>query len=150
MVTFRQATQDDIPFLVSLRRATMKEHVERAGREFDELEQRARVLYRFDCAEIITMNGENVGLLKVARDQDPWALIQIQLLPAYQGRGRGRQIIETVLAEAQAADKPVVLDVFITNPARRLYERLGFRIVGQGRASLLMQRDPSRPLPLNP
>jgi ribosomal protein S18 acetylase RimI-like enzyme len=42
-----------------------------------------------------------------------------------------RQILEKLLADAAQARVSVSLSVLRTNPARKLYERLGFRIVGQ-------------------
>jgi ribosomal protein S18 acetylase RimI-like enzyme len=55
-------------------------------------------------------------------------VIQIQLVPRLQGRGLGRQLLEEFLAEAKAAGKDVVLNVPKASPAKKLYERLGFRV----------------------
>ncbi len=119
----------------------MWEHFENSGLPVDETDQRNRVLYRFDCARIITMSGEDIGLLKVARDVDPWELIQIQLLPKYQRQGLGKALLDVVLAEARSARKSVVLGVLRANPARRLYERLGFQVIGQSDSAYRMRFD---------
>jgi ribosomal protein S18 acetylase RimI-like enzyme len=66
-------------------------------------------------------------LLKAYRDATEWHLVQLQIDPHYQGRGLGEQIIKTLLAGAQADALPVSLKVLKGNPAKRLYERLGFR-----------------------
>ena len=57
-------------------------------------------------------------------------LVDVALLPAVRGRGIGTGLLEDLLAEAREAGRPVRLKVVLTNPARRLYERLGF--VGLG------------------
>jgi ribosomal protein S18 acetylase RimI-like enzyme len=130
-LTFRQATETDIPFLLELRRRTMSEHLRASGIEPSESERRARVLASFDCAEIILLAGAPVGLLKVVRGPDNWGLVQIQIVPEKQGRGFGSTILEKLLADAVNAQVTVRLSVLKVNPARQLYERLGFRIVGQ-------------------
>jgi ribosomal protein S18 acetylase RimI-like enzyme len=130
-LTFRPATEADIPFLLELRRQTMSEHLRASGIEPSESERRARVLVSFDCAEIILLAGAPVGLLKVVRGADNWDLVQIQIVPEKQGRGFGTGILERLLADAVQAQVSVSLSVLRSNPARRLYERLGFRIVSE-------------------
>ena len=130
-LTFRPATEADIPFLLELRRRTMSEHLQASGIEPSESERRARVLASFDCAEIVLLAGAPVGLLKVVRGPDNWDLVQIQILPEKQGRGFGTTILEKLLADAVNAQVTVSLSVLKVNPARQLYERLGFHIVAQ-------------------
>lgn len=140
---FRRATESDLEFLIDLRRVTMWKHFENSGCPIDERAQLERVLYRLDCAEIITSAEGDIGLLKVVRETDPWELAQIQLAPAHQGRGLGAALVERVLAEATAAGRSVVLGVLYANPARHLYARLGFRVVGEADHGYLMRFDPA-------
>jgi ribosomal protein S18 acetylase RimI-like enzyme len=130
-LTFRPAAEADVPFLLELRRQTMTEHLQRSGVEASDSERIERVRANFDCAEIILLAGTPVGLLKVVRSQDNWDLVQIQILPQQQGGGLGSNILRTLLAAADAAGVSVSLSVLRANPARGLYERLGFRIVGE-------------------
>ena len=123
----RPAVLADEPFLMRLRRLTMDEHIERVGKVADDAAHRARVLVNFEAAKIVCLDGEPIGLLKDYRAENEWMLVQIQLLPEHQGKGFGEQLIRTVLAQAEAAGLPVALSVLRGNPARRLYERLGFR-----------------------
>jgi len=88
-----------------------------------------RVLFRLDCAQVILLANQPVGLLKVSRDGKDWDLIQIQLAPSFQGQGFGTQLIQSVITEARHAGASLKLDVLKANPARRLYERLGFTVV---------------------
>ena len=130
-LAFRAATEADVPFLLELRRATMSEHLRASGVEPSESERRQRVLASFDCAEIILLAGNPIGLLKVVRSPDEWHLVQIQILPEQQGKGFGSSILEKLLGDAVQARVGVSLSVLKANPARQLYERLGFRVVGQ-------------------
>lgn len=77
---------------------------------------------------VVQVGGENAGWLELRPDGDKWLyLAEIGLLPAYRNRGLGTRIIKDVFAYADAHGLDVELQVLVTNPARRLYERLGFR-----------------------
>ena len=47
----------------------------------------------------------------------------------YQRRGIGSKLVERLLAEARSARLPLRLRVLRVNPAFRLYQRMGFRVV---------------------
>jgi GNAT superfamily N-acetyltransferase len=56
--------------------------------------------------------------------------LAIAVSPARRGTGVGAAMLDRLLADARAAGLPgVSLSVRATNPARRLYERFGFRPV---------------------
>jgi ribosomal protein S18 acetylase RimI-like enzyme len=130
-LTRRPAITDDVPFLMGLRRRTMDAHLSASGASTDDDEHLARLMDRFDCAEVLLQDGVPVGLLKVSRDRAQWKLIQIQLVPQLQGQGLGADLLARVIAEADNANVTVALSVLKTNPARALYERLGFAVVGE-------------------
>jgi N-acetylglutamate synthase-like GNAT family acetyltransferase len=131
MLGLRKALESDVPFLVQLRHETMYTHLQNSGVELDSDAQLARVMYQFDCAQIILIDRRAVGLLKVNRNSNPWNLIQIQLSPMVQGQGLGESLVACVLEEARNAGVNVELSVLKANPAKRLYERLGFRVVDE-------------------
>jgi GNAT superfamily N-acetyltransferase len=51
---------------------------------------------------------------------------QLFILPAHQGQGVGRHLVENLIAEAAHAGLPIRLRVLRVNPARLFYEKLGF------------------------
>lgn len=63
--------------------------------------------------------------------------------PTRQGRGLGTEIVRNLLAEAAAARVPVELQVLKVNPARRLYERLGFTVFAEATIHYRMRADPA-------
>jgi ribosomal protein S18 acetylase RimI-like enzyme len=138
-VSLRPAREDDVPFLLALREQTMEGHFRASGAEPSRDAHLERVRVRFECAQIIEHEGRPAGLFKVARDGLDWQLIQIQLAPELQGQGVGERLIRELIGEARRAGASVSLHVLHANPARRLYERLGFRIVGEGEHEYLMQ-----------
>ena len=71
--------------------------------------------------------GEPVGLAFLAvRGAEAW-IGGVGVAPAARGRGIGRRLMEAVLAEGP---RPVTLEVIEQNqPAKRLYDSLGFELV---------------------
>ena len=92
----------------------------------------------------IILSGETpVGRMLVAGMETAILLIDIALLPEYRNAGIGTELIQGLLNEAAAAGKAVQLHVFASNPAKHLYERLGFSQVGLDAAYLEMMWVPA-------
>ena len=116
----------------------MSEHLARVNAARDDASQLARVLLQFEHARIVSIGGQDAGLLKAYREQSQWYIAQIQISPQFQGQGLGRAIIEKVLEQASRERLPTALKVLTGNPARRLYEALGFKEISQEDAEHLM------------
>ena len=57
--------------------------------------------------------------------------LSVCVLPGYRGAGLGAELVGAAVAEARRRGLPALsLSVEEGNPARRLYERLGFRPAG--------------------
>jgi GNAT superfamily N-acetyltransferase len=76
--------------------------------------------------DIVLIAGQPAGRLYIHRGSDEIRLMDIALVPEFRGAGLGTQLIQDVLAEGERVGKPVTIHVEVFNPARRLYERLGF------------------------
>ena len=61
--------------------------------------------------------------------------------PKHRGQGVGTRLLERLLAEAGSRFHAVSLSVSPQNRALRLYERLGFEVVGSEGGSYTMKRD---------
>jgi ribosomal protein S18 acetylase RimI-like enzyme len=91
---------------------------------------------------LIEVDGAPVGRLYVVRAEDDIRLVDIGLLPEHRGRGIGRQLLSELAAEADERQRTVSLQVERSNPARRLYERLGFEQVADDGVYVAMRRQP--------
>jgi len=66
--------------------------------------------------------------------------LSIGVLPAQRGRGVGTSLLAALIKSARELGRPALsLSVEADNPARRLYERFGFQVVGGVSASLTMR-----------
>lgn len=128
VVNFRPACDADLPYLLALRQRTMDPHFHAAGLPCAESDHWLRIHLRYDCARLILLAGQTVGLLKLVKEGTIWDLIQLQLDPEVQGSGLGTRLLREIQQEARLAGAAVQLSVFKSNPAQHLYQRLGFII----------------------
>ena len=92
--------------------------------------------------DLIVSGAEVLGRLYVDRGEHAWSVLDIALLPQHQRKGIGKRLLRHLLAEAGAAGKPVRLHVEQANPARRLYQRLGFEQIEDQGIYLLLECKP--------
>lgn len=138
----RPATEADRELCWRVVQQTMRPYIA-ATWGWDDADQRARFDAAFEPGdrEIIELDGRPIGVLRVDSTGSPVRLLNIQLLPAFQRQGHGTAIIEAVVR--RAPERPVWLQVLKANPARSLYERLGFRVIGHTDSHWQMLRRPS-------
>jgi ribosomal protein S18 acetylase RimI-like enzyme len=86
--------------------------------------------------EVLLADGERVGRLLTTRVGSATHVVDLAVHPDHQGRGLGTAALAAVLASAEG---PVRLTVRAGNPARRLYERLGFVVVADRGTDLEME-----------
>ncbi|MBA4185763.1 MAG: GNAT family N-acetyltransferase [Acidobacteria bacterium] len=136
-IDFRQILPDDFEFLWRLHNAALKIYVEKTW-GWNEDWQRANFKNTFNPSngEIIVACGADAGFLRIIEKETETLLASIRLSPEFQNKGIGTQIIKNLLAESE---KPVKLQVLKVNPARALYERLGFEVVGETDTHFLMK-----------
>ncbi len=122
-------TKEDLPWLFDLHKAALKEYVEQIW-AWDEAWQQDYFYKKFNQnSQLIMLDGKRVGRVTVEEKSDHIFLAYIALLPAYQNKGIGTEVISSVMKEASDKGKPLTLTVLCSNPAKALYERLGFVIV---------------------
>ncbi|MDJ0521986.1 MAG: GNAT family N-acetyltransferase [Planctomycetota bacterium] len=90
--------------------------------------------------DIVTIGGKDAGYLLVRDDGDVITGLAVVLLPRYQRRGVGTRLVQGVIDRATAEGKPVVIRVLRGNPAKRLYERLGFEAFEETETHIRMRR----------
>ena len=74
--------------------------------------------------------AHDAGWLWLDQRAETIHLLDIALLPAFRGQGIGTRCLQTLMQQAAISDRALTIYVEAGNPARRLYERLGFVPVG--------------------
>ena len=93
---------------------------------------------------IILLDGDPVGRLVLDRGIESIDLVDICLAPYVQRHGVGSRLITGLQHEADARGVEVRLSVHVSNPARRLYDRLGFDAADVSDVSGASDRDRDR------
>lgn len=152
-ITFRPEQPDDEPFLCCLYASTRTGEMALTGWPAEQQEAFLRQQFHFQTLhyrryyngasfEIILHDERPIGRIYVHRGAEDIRLMDIALLPEYRSAGIGTWVTRNLLDEAARSQKPVTLHVEPYNPAVRLYQRLGFRVVEQCGANLFMEWRP--------
>lgn len=111
--------------------------------QFNAQREHYRRYYPGASFQVIEYQARPIGRLYVDRWDKEIRVMDIILLPEYCGQGLGSQILRAVLEEGQRAGKIVTVHVERFNPARRLYQRLGFNLAEDKGVYHLMRWTPS-------
>jgi GNAT superfamily N-acetyltransferase len=141
-LAFRSTRVEDFDFALALYVETIKPYTIAYMEWVEAVEsERFARLWRPQDSRIIVCDGADIGWMEADATGMEIFLKQLYVAPAMQRRGIGTQVMQTLLAEWAPLHKPVVLGVIKNNPARRLYERLGFAVVGETAMKFMMRRE---------
>ncbi len=140
-ISLRPVVEEDDPFLMEVYASTREEEL--VG--WDDIQKSVfvQMQYKLQKADyekkypeashdIILLDGVAIGRIWVDRTQpDEIRGVDIAILPQYRNSGVGFQLIQELLDEARAGNKPFRIHVTSFNRAIRLYERMGFVKTGE-------------------
>lgn len=141
-ITLRPEQPEDEPFLFDVYAGTRQEELDAAGwppavrsaflnMQFKAQRQGYRSSFPQADFQIILANGHAVGRMVVNRAPGELMLVDIALLPEHRSHGMGTALLKQLLREAEASGKPLRLSVIKGQRAGRLYQRLGFKKIGE-------------------
>jgi ribosomal protein S18 acetylase RimI-like enzyme len=97
-----------------------------------------RTPYAGASFDVIEVAGEPAGRLYVHRGERDVHVIEIGLVAARRGQGIGERLLMALRDEAQATGRRLTIHVDAQNAARRLYERIGLRVVSDAQPPYLL------------
>ena len=106
--------------------------------QFDAQRRHYQEHYPGASFQVVLVDGAPAGRLSIARWPEEVRVVDIALLPEYRNIGVGTVLLRRILCEAGAEGKRVTVHVDRVNPARRLYERLGFSSTTDDGVHILM------------
>lgn len=149
MISLRPITPEDESFLAALYASTREQELAQTNWSDDQKAMFCRMQFNAQTKDyqrnypdasfdIIERDSVAAGRLLVLRSDEKIHVIDIALLPEHRGAGIGTKFLKELQAEAKAAGKPLSIHVEQFNPARRLYERLGFKQIEEKGVYLLL------------
>lgn len=136
-VTLRAALPEEAAFLFQVYASTRFDELAPLGwsdeqvgvflaQQFAAQQQHYQIHFADAAFQVILVDGKPAGRVSVARREAAFLIVDLALLPQYQGAGIGTRLVCDILAEAERLGKPVQLHVEKENRAVGLYRRLGF------------------------
>ena len=141
-VSLKMATEKDKEFCRRVHHEAYRNVVVRQFGAWDESLQDILFLKKWNPAtlDVIHVNDEPAGSIRRDVLPDHIWIAEIQLLPAFQGRGIGSDMLKRLMNEATRNAISVRLQVLKANDrARMLYQRLGFRVTAETDRHFLME-----------
>ena len=147
--SFRNCTLEDFDFLFKLKKENFKWYVDKiwGWKDNDQKEDEDKNTHKehnqkerleqdlkehLNHKRIILVDDKPVGIYAVHTTQDGDLFInEISILKEYQNKGIGKKILEEQLKENHEKGIRTILQVFKDNPAKKLYEQLGFKVYGE-------------------
>jgi ribosomal protein S18 acetylase RimI-like enzyme len=129
----RRVKTSDEPFMRRLHKAAYHDVVVRQFGAWDDEVQYALLTQKWipEKFEIIEMGGEPIGCISVEESPEKVFVAELVILPEFQSRGIGGELMRSEIAGARQMGKPICLQVLSKNEkARAFYERLGFVVDG--------------------
>jgi len=152
-ISFRPERPEDEPFLYRLYVSTREPEMrmvtwpdeQKAAflrQQFEAQTLHYKTHYANAEYSIVLYDGKPAGRLYLHQQPTDLRIMEVLLAPEYRGSGIGTMLLRDILDRAAAAGHSVSIHVEQENPARALYERLGFRQIDTFGVYLLMEWKP--------
>ena len=127
----RNCTYDDFELLFNLKKLCMKWYIEKIYGWDDEVQKtktRNEINRNINDMKIIEVDGRGIGVTTFSKSEEYYRVGLIMIHPDYQNNGIGASIISNYIDMAKKDGKRIIIKTYKKNPARKLYERLGFTL----------------------
>jgi putative acetyltransferase len=140
-IVLRPARLEDFDYCSDLYFAEMERTI--ADLKLDKAAHAASFRGRWEATEVrlIMLDGADIGWLQATTNEDALYLGQLFVAPAFQRQGIGTEVMKHLIIEATFTGRSVTLGVVKTNPALRLYRRLGFQTTNEDDRKFHMRRE---------
>ena len=143
-IEFRKCEYNDLDFIVNLKELCFKWYIEKIY-GWDINVQKSKTLNELDRhindMRIIMFDNEDIGITTFYEDDEAYIVGLIAIHPNYQKRGIATMIINEYINIAQHNNKKIKIKTYKENPAKNLYERLGFKIYNEDETHVHMSID---------
>ena len=141
-IELRPALDQDFEYCRRLYFAEMKWIIEELHLDGAAQETVFREQWNPTQVRLIVLDGTDVGWIQTIAQADELFVAQMFVDRPFQRMGIGTEVMQGLIYKAQRSNQSVRLNVVKINPARKLYERLGFQITHEDDRKVYMKRDP--------
>jgi ribosomal protein S18 acetylase RimI-like enzyme len=143
-LTKRPATEADTEFARKTHHTSYRDVIVKQFGDFEEKVQDEFFAksWKPETHQILLYGDEECGYFSYEVFDDHIFAHELVLLPAFQGKGIGSQVLQDLMEEAKRRGLPVRLQVLRENKAQHLYRKLGFKDAGSTDTHIQMEFDP--------
>ena len=140
----RKYEENDYDFIYNVKKIVYKKYVDEFFGGWDDAVQHKMfddfLASESENIEIILADSKEIGFVNgKLLPSGEYEQGNICILPEWQGKGIGTELLNKIIAEHKGHS--IVLRVFKSNPAKHLYERLGFTTYDETRTHFLMRKN---------
>jgi len=154
MIQLRPVEEKDAAFIEAVYRTTREaelsltnwsEYQKSAFTSMQSAAQLADYKTKFPDArfQIIIYNKKEAGRFYTCETGNEIRLLDITILPEFTGQGIGTNLLHRLIQRSNKVQKKISLHVITSNPALRLYQRLGFVLIKNDGFRYYMEREPA-------
>ena len=133
-ITFRNCEYNDCDFILNLKELGMKWYIEKIY-GWDTDIQREKTKHEIENHKndmrIIEIDNNDIGVTTFYEENNEYVVGLIIVHPDYRGKGVATNIIKEYIDIAKKNNKNIKIKTYKFNPAKKLYERLGFKIYNE-------------------
>ena len=133
-IEFRNCEYSDVDFILKLKELCFKWYIEIIY-GWDINIQREKTIEELDehinDMKVITLDNKDIGITSFYEEEGLYVVGMIMIHPNYQNKGIATNIINEYIKIAKKDNKRIILKTYKENPARKLYERLGFKLYNE-------------------
>lgn len=141
---FRKCKYSDADYILKLKELCIKWYIEIIYGWNTEV-QREKTIHELqkhkDDMRILIKDGKDIGVTTFYEENNQYVVGLVMIHPEYKGEGLGSKIIKEYIDLAKKSNKKIKIKVYKENPAKRLYERLGFKIYNEDDTHLYLSID---------
>ena len=129
LYSLRHARDTDRAWLEELRRAVYEHlfHATWGGWDETRHQRHFAATWKKGRIQLIEVRGQPIGMIQLLELEACVEVGEIQVLPEYQNKGLGTQLLVEVIDRARQQGRDIILSAGLMNVgAHRLYARLGF------------------------
>lgn len=126
---FRKFENSDYDFVYKVKKDAYQKYVEQYFGTWDEeLQQKFFKDYidkQNESIKLIVVDGKDIGFFDAfVTNENVFEIANICIVPQFRGFGLGTKILKDAIERCK--QKEIVIQCFLSNPVKKLYERLGF------------------------
>lgn len=136
-IKLRNTTDADYAFCEHIHHQGMRPYVEPLWGWDEKFQmERYKRLWKPDRIKIIQLSDSDIGYLETDYVDMNLKIVNLFVTPTFRGKGIGSQVIKGLIESNKTEIDQITLNVLNNNPAKSLYERLGFSFLEQNDKTL--------------